>query len=136
MPIIYKDKILYQLYKTYKHKTKIRPISDKKAEYIVLKKSGELIISDGYTWDGPTGALFHTKTIMRGSLVHDALYELMRFSELNYIDDRIDADLLFKEICIQSGMCLIRAWLLYIIIRIFGKCRADPAHKRHLRQAP
>jgi hypothetical protein len=34
--------------------------------------------SKGYAWNGPSGPTLDTRNFMRGSLVHDALYQLMR----------------------------------------------------------
>jgi len=39
---------------------------------------GGLLIKAGYSWDGPSGSAIDTKNFMQGSLVHDALYQLLR----------------------------------------------------------
>ena len=38
---------------------------------------GQLFIRAGYAWDGPSGPAIDTKNFMRGSLVHDAIYQLI-----------------------------------------------------------
>ena len=50
---------------------------------------------------------------MRGPLVHDALYQLMRLEELDYKTDRKYADQLLKKICRGDGMSAFRAWYVY-----------------------
>ena len=43
-----------------------------------ITSEGELIIRNGYSWDGPSGPTIDTKNFMQGSLIHDALCQLMR----------------------------------------------------------
>jgi len=45
---------------------------------IILHKSGELHIRADYAWDGASGPTIDTQDTMVPSLVHDALYELLR----------------------------------------------------------
>ena len=86
-------------------------------EVIVVEgplKDGEalLIVRKGYAWDGPSGPTVDTKNFMRGSLVHDALYQLMREGLLSR-DLRDEADKLLRRICIEDGMSAVRAWIVY-----------------------
>ena len=77
-------KYKYQLMKKgYTCQVNIRKISAKTA-FIQLTAKGKLTIKRGYAWDGPSGPTIDTKTFMRGSLVHDALYQLMRLKVLDY----------------------------------------------------
>ena len=46
--------------------------------YIALTTEGEITVKVGYAWDGPSGTAIDTKNFMRGSLIHDALYQLLR----------------------------------------------------------
>ena len=78
-----------------------------------------LYISARYAWDGASGPTFDDKTNMRASLVHDALYQLMREGLLDR-KCRKYADQLFRDICIQDGMGKFRAWYYYQAVRIFG----------------
>ncbi len=52
--------------------------------YLSLGNDGILIIKKGYAWDGPSGPTIDTLNFMRGSLVHDALYQLMRMGKILY----------------------------------------------------
>jgi hypothetical protein len=45
---------------------------------IHLSADGVLTIKAGYRWDGASGPTFDTPSTMFASLVHDALYQLMR----------------------------------------------------------
>jgi ribonucleotide reductase alpha subunit len=87
--------------------------------YISLFKDGTIILNQHYAWDGPSGPTIDTKTFMRGSLVHDALYQLMREGKLSR-KFRKRADKLLKEICLKDGMNPIRAQYIYWTIRLFG----------------
>lgn len=88
--------------------------------YVHLSISGILTIEKGYAWDGPSGPTIDTKTFMRGSLVHDGLYQLMREGDIpkSYRDY---ADKLLRDICIEDGMNRFRAWYVYISLKYFGK---------------
>ena len=66
---------------------------------------------------------------MRGSLVHDALYQLMRLEELDYKTDRKYADQLLKTICREDGMSAFRAWYVHRLVRAFGEGAAKPTDK-------
>lgn len=89
-------------------------------EYMLLFPDGELTIKIGYRWDGPSGPTPDTKTFMRGALVHDALYQLIRMNILP-VAFRKTADRILKVICIQDGMLRLRAWWVYIAVRLAGQ---------------
>ena len=63
---------------------------------------------------------------MRGSLVHDALYQLMRLSALDYKVYRKRADEILKEICLEDGMWSFRAWYVYQAVHLFAGGGAHP----------
>jgi hypothetical protein len=73
---------------------------------------------------------------MRASLVHDALYQLMRNGELNARTTRKAADKIFREICKQDGVSSFRANLYYKALRQYGKPAASPGNKKKIRRAP
>ncbi len=79
-----------------------------------------------YAWDGPSGPTIDTRDFMRGSLVHDALYQLMRLSTLDYKVYRKRADEILKEICLEDGMCSFRAWYIYQALHLFAESAARP----------
>lgn len=86
-------------------------------------------INAGYAWDGPSGPTIDTKTFIRASLVHDALYQLMREEKLDRIKYREDADQLLKRICLEDGMNSFRAAYVYKFVRWFGKSSTKPKDK-------
>ena len=56
---------------------------------------------------------------MRGSLVHDALYQLIREGELPK-ELRVDADKVLRRACLADGMSRFRAWYVYKAVRMFA----------------
>lgn len=93
--------------------------------YLSLGNDGILIIKKGYAWDGPSGPTIDTLNFMRGSLIHDAFYQLMRIEKMtpSYKDY---ADRLLRKICIEDGMSRFRAWYVFQGVRLFGGENAKP----------
>jgi hypothetical protein len=82
-----------------------------------LSPSGALTIKKGYAWDGPSGPTFDTRSAMRGSLVHDCLYQLLRETDFGapemHAQRRKLCDEILYRICIEDGMWKWRAkWIL------------------------
>ncbi len=135
--IVYKGDYKYQLKKSYVIHIPISLSNPIHTDFICLETSGELTIKEGYAWDGATCAP-DIPSIMRGSLVHDALYQLMRRSE-NGLDDNIHrepADRILQDICKEDGMLVIKAWLVYIVVHHFAAPAADPANKHPFEYRP
>ena len=88
------------------------------------KDDGWLSIDRGYAWDGPSGPTVDTRSFMRGSLVHDALYQLMRQVYLP-LACRKYADDLLRQICLEDGMNRFRAWYVWKNVRLFGGAAAQ-----------
>lgn len=97
--------------------------------YIHLSKEGVLTISEGYAWDGPSGPTIDTKNFMRGSLVHDALYQLIRQKALA-MEDRLYADQLLRRMCRTDRMSALRAFIVYLGVHWFGASAARPKDKK------
>jgi len=93
--------------------------------YLRLGTDGVLSINKGYAWDGPSGPTLDTLAFMRGSLVHDALYQLMRLEVLPLVYKRY-ADLLLQKHCLEDGMSKFRAGYVYLALRFFGGAAAKP----------
>lgn len=117
--IYYKSGYKYQLAHSYWIDTHIFPNKDFNHDFLIIEKDGHLQILEGYAWDGPSGPTIDTKTFMRGSLVHDALYQLMA---LGVIDKsmRFAADALLKKICLEDDMNPFRAWYVEKAVNVFG----------------
>ena len=133
--IRYKKGYKYQLVQTYRIMTGIKPDDDIQSYYLNLSKRGELTIRRGYAWDGPSGPTIDTKNFMRGSLVHDALYQLMRQGLLPG-DWRHEADKELRRICLEDGMSRFRAWLVYRGVRLGASYAASPRNKKPVLTAP
>lgn len=122
-------KYKYQLVEDYVDEIPIRPDNYVNSRFIKLTKSGKLTIKNGYAWDGPSGPTIDTPTFMRGSLVHDALYQLIRERHLKFPADRKPADQLLRDICIADGMSRKRATYVYDGVRLGGGKSAKPRNK-------
>jgi hypothetical protein len=134
--IVYNSGYKYQLKQSFQLVIDLRPAAAIKTEFINLSVAGLLEIKKGYAWDGPSGPTFDTLTFMRGSLVHDALYQLMREQHLDRETHRDGADRLLQRLCIEDGMSTLRAAIVYQSVRRFGDPSADPANKRPPVRAP
>ena len=133
--IIYKSGYKYQLVESCLYQTKIHPRNDIDVPYISLRKDGLLFVKAAYAWDGPSGITIDTKSFMRGSLIHDALYQLIRMGYLE-LTDRAQADKELYTICLEDGMCKIRAWYVYQCVKQFAQFAALPKNKKRLQDAP
>lgn len=92
--------------------------------YARLSKHGynpcpRIFIEKGYAWDGPSGPTFDTPDFMRGSLIHDVLYQMIREESLTDVY-RPEADKVLYQICREDGMPLWRAWYVWMAVRWFG----------------
>jgi len=133
--IKYKKGYKYQLQENYSIFINIIPESDIDLGWISLKKDGILSFKKGYAWDGPSGPTFDTLDSMRGSLVHDGGYQLLREGKL-LEEYRKVFDELLEGICIEDGMSKFRAWYWYIGVRRFAIWAASPAHEPKVIVAP
>ena len=119
-------KYKYQLTDDYAVKIDIRPEQDLVYEYVSLSADGTLSMKKHYAWDGPSGPTIDTRDFMRGSLIHDALYQIMRLGGLDYRVYRKRADEILREVCRADGMCAFRAWYVYQGVHLFAEGSARP----------
>ncbi len=134
--IRYRSDYKYQLAEGYAISISIKPTSDIPTRFIDLDTDGNLTVKAGYAWDGPSGPVRDRDENLRASLVHDALYQLMRNESLNRGTHRKAADQAFRDICKADGVSKFRAFLYYRALRKFGKAAASRENKRELRRAP
>lgn len=118
--IYYKAGYKYKLVKQYSVRLDVFPMKMISTDYLQLTVSGWLFISPGYAWDGPSGPAVDTHNFMRGSLTHDALYQLMRKEKLSR-RWRKTADQILREMCREDGMGRVRAAWVYGAVRLFGR---------------
>lgn len=134
--IAYKAGYKYQLKEPYAVRIDLRPPVAIHTAFIDLELDGTLALRNGYAWDGPSGPTVDTLNFMRGSLVHDALYQLMREGHLDHRVWREAADRILQAICREDGMSAARAWWVYHGVRLFADPAADPAADKPVIRAP
>ena len=125
----------YQLHETYSVMIPIKPEHNIVTEYIELSAFGLLTIKEGYAWDGPSGPTIDTKTSMRGALVHDSLYQLLREKLLDK-SLRPQCDQIAHDIWVEDGMYEWRAALWKRELEKFAGYAADPKNKKEVLIAP
>jgi hypothetical protein len=134
--ISYRSGYKYQLATAYVIGINIKPRADIDTEFVKLTTSAELTMARGYAWDGPSGPVIDQKENMRASLVHDALYQLMRNRKLSISMHKEKADRLFKKMCIEDGVSRSTAHIYYLGLKLGGRPFADPKNKKKTHQAP
>jgi hypothetical protein len=99
-------------------------------ELFQLSKGGRLTIHAGYAWDGASGPTFDTADSMRGSLVHDVLYQMMREGFIPVTCKDL-ADWIFYQILIEDGMSESRAGIWHMAVSRYAEssCRPDSGNK-------
>jgi len=134
--IKYRAGYKYQLHADYSIQTDIIPVSEVNEAFIKLSLSGELTVLQGYAWDGVSGIAIDTRNSMRASLVHDALYQLMRFEQVSAAQYKDQADRLFEKICVDDGVTSFVARVYYLVLKYLGEPGTKPTAKREVREAP
>ncbi|MSR13823.1 MAG: DUF1353 domain-containing protein [Gammaproteobacteria bacterium] len=134
--IAYKAGYKYQLKIEYVTQIETAPAQAIVTEYIELGSAGRLLIKKGYAWDGPSGPTIDTLNFMRGSLIHDALYQLIREGHLTESQHRELADRILQRVCREDGMSALRSWWVYQGVRFGGNPAVDPANEKKLIWAP
>ena len=127
---------LFELAQPFELQTAIRPGEAVLGNaFVTLAPEGVLRISAGYAWDGASGPIKQTPDVIRGSLVHDSLYQLMRDCGLPSTW-RAAADDLLRELCIADGMPRWQAALVHAAVDRFGARYARPPKQRQVLVAP
>ena len=133
----YKKGYKYQLVEDYQIKVpdvKIPKRVSTDNDYVSMGIYGDVLIRAGYAWDGATSAI-DTKNFMRGSLVHDALYQLIRRGLLDS-SYRKQADDILRQILREDGMSWVRSLWVYKAVRMFGGKYILPKSSREVLEAP
>jgi hypothetical protein len=134
MKVRYQDGYRFQLVEPVQIKTGIEVPCPGNA-FVGLAADGTLTLAAGYAWDGASGPIKQDATVIRGSLAHDGLYQLMRDEGLP-LEHRGAADKLLRSICKEDGMPAWQAWLVYVAVRTFGGRFADPSSRKPILEAP
>jgi hypothetical protein len=133
--IKYKAGYKYQLEENYGILTPIILPMPVMNSFIKLDMGGFLTIKAGYAWDGPSGPTYDSPSFMRGSLVHDALYQLLR-ADLIGQRYRETADAMLRDLCIEDGMWKWRAQYVYRAVRDFAMKAANAENEKKIITAP
>lgn len=117
---------------------------------IIHYKKGWMLIMKGFGWDGPSGITHDDKYNMRGALIHDAGYYLLRHNFNTIYRGRFDTFL--KRVMKEDADYLLRNKKFTMLrklffnrirpayykfaVKMFGKSSADPENKRKILIAP
>lgn len=105
-------------------------------ELFQLSKGGKLTIHAGYAWDGASGPTFDTADSMRGSLVHDVLYQMMREKFIPVACKDL-ADWIFYQILIEDGMSESRAGIWHMAVSRYAESSCRPGSgSKEIKTAP
>jgi hypothetical protein len=85
--------------------------------------NGDLWIASGYAWDGASGPALDTVSILRASLVHDVIYQLIAEKRIPYVPWKDFADKEFKKLTGEDNMGRMRRWYTHLAVKMFGKAK-------------
>ena len=126
----------YKLEETDMFRTSIKGFEFKN-KYMYLKNNGWLYIYKSYCWDGssvPLKKLWRVLSLWQydadrycktASLFHDALCQAMREGNIP-VTYKVDADLIYEQLCINGGMSKKQASKRYYALRKFGNSGIEP----------
>lgn len=134
--ILYRSGYKHQLAEDYKIRISIKPKDHIDTQFIALDKQGNLLVKSGYAWDGTSGPVIDTEHNLRASLIHDALYQLMRKKKLSAKDHKDNADKLFRKICKKDGVSGLVADIYYQVLKKLGKPSTDPKNAKEIMKSP
>lgn len=133
MSIKYKSGYKYQLVEDYSIETGISLGKTCTTSFLSITAKGLLTIKAGYAWDGASGPAIDTETVKRASLVHDAIYQLIREGYVHPVHKE-RADELFIEVYLDScskmkekdAIAALRAWYMRIAVDKCGGPSTKP----------
>jgi len=104
-------------------------------KHFELSKEGVLFVKGGYAWDGPSGPTVDIKSFMRGSMVHDVIYQMLRMELIPSKYKKI-ADQLLYSMCVEDGMWKWTAWIIKKAVTRFGFMSTHPDKLKREYTAP
>lgn len=134
--ITYSSGYKYQLKQDYTDHFDVHPQEDIKEDFYMLTTSGDLTIKKGYAWDGPSGPVPDTSRNMRGSLIHDVFYQMMRHQQLDHTVWRIKTDKIFADVCHADGTPKLICNAYFWALKNFAKKHATVEKQREIIKAP
>lgn len=106
----------YKLYADETYSTGIKVSAPINTQFIWMTVEGILTVKKGYTWDGASGPTLDTKNTMTPSLIHDALYQLMRMGLLDRRWRKQADEILYEMLRIRKTW-KVRAKTWYRMVR-------------------
>jgi hypothetical protein len=131
--IAYRSGYKYQLAATYVGALHFFPPCSVDHPYFQLRPDGTIIVRASYCYDGPSGPTIDTPSAMRGSLIHDVLYQAMRGGLLPR-KCKGAADRELEIVCVEDGMIRLRARAWRMAVNEFGSVTGEP--ERPILHAP
>lgn len=135
MSVEYTTGYKYQLATDYEIQINVFSPESILTDFIELTMSGQLKIKKGYAWDGASGPAIDTLSTIRGSLVHDALYELMRKEYISQ-EWREQADKELYRLIREDGMGKFRAYWWHRGVKKWAAKAASPVSRKKICEAP
>lgn len=117
----------YQLVERETFQTRIYPDQVLKTEWITLHPDGALVLEPDYAWDGASGPTIDSDSTMRGSAVHDALYQLMKLGLLDLKWFKPSNRELLRWLK-KDGMWFMRRRAWYRAVQQFGRAHMFRDH--------
>lgn len=76
--IHYRAGYKYQLVESHQHQLTFKPPRAVADPWVEIDANGLMTLRYGYAWDGPSGPTYDSPCFMRGPLIHDGGYGLLR----------------------------------------------------------
>ncbi|MBK1876564.1 hypothetical protein [Pelagicoccus mobilis] len=93
----------YQIGEPYIHQLSFDSQHELEFEHIHLS-GDQLTLQSGFSWDGASGPGIDTPKVLRGTAIHDALYNLIRAGQLDIDPFKAHADSEFIKILEEDGV--------------------------------
>lgn len=104
-------------------------------KWAILSENGWLTIIHDYAWNGMSGIPLNIKSSIRGVLLHDACYQMIR---LGYLEPKWKdvADQVLYNCCVEDGMLKLLAKAILKAVETFGHPATTPAQEPPVLEAP
>lgn len=133
--ICYIDGYKYQMAESGCMQTEIYPPADINTPFYSISAKGRIVAHSGYAWDGISGPMLNTKTMMRASLFHDICCQAINDGQLDP-SWRPQADKEFKRIAKMDGAFGLRVWYAYRAVCAYTKLRNGSKQPERVHNAP
>jgi len=104
-------------------------------EWGLLSINGYLTVKDEYPWNGMSGIPLNIKSSVRGVLIHDVLYRLIRLGLLD-IKWKTPGDEVLRKFCIEDGMWKWVADTIFAAVQRWGLSSTGPKAEPKIMEAP